>query len=81
MAGSTCQEARDTVAYPLRVGSLREVAHLLMPNELDTDMRSCAGLPHAWITNLEDGNTTRMRLFGELHASEPDRFHMAMSME
>ena len=46
----------------------------------DADTRSCAGLPRAWITNPEGGNTTRKKLFGELHASEPDRFHMAMSM-
>lgn len=68
------------MAYPLRAGSLREVAHLLMPNELDTDMRSCAGLPHAWISNPEGGNTTHKEFFDELYTSVPDRFHMTMSM-
>lgn len=46
----------------------------------DADTRSCAILPHAWITNLEDGNTTRREFFDELYALEPDRFYMAMSV-
>ena len=75
-----CRGVRDTAAYPLRVGSLREIAHLVMPDELDTDTRFCASLPHAWITNLEGGNTTRREFFDELYALEPDRFYMAMSV-
>lgn len=75
-----CRGVRDAAAYPLKVGSLREIAHLVMPDELDADTRSCASLPHAWITNLEGGNTTRREFFDELYALEPDRFYVAMSV-
>lgn len=75
-----CRGVRDAAAYPLKVGSLREIAHLVMPDELDAGTRSCASLPHAWITNLEGGNTTRREFFDELYALEPDRFYVAMSV-
>ena len=67
-------------AYPLRIGSLREIAHLVMPDEFDADTRSCASLPPAWITDLEGGNTTRREFFDKLYALEPDKFYLGMSV-
>lgn len=64
----------------LRIGSLREIAHLVMPDELDADTRSCARRPRAWITNPEGGNVAREELFDELYALEPDGFYVAMSV-
>lgn len=75
-----CRGVRDTAAHLLRVGSLQEIAHLVMPDELDADTRSCARLPRAWITNPEGGNVARKELFDELYALEPDRFYVAMSV-
>lgn len=71
---------QDVEAYTLRIGSLREIAHMVVPDELDTDTRLCAGISSAWVSNPEGGNITRRGFFDELCALEPNRFYVGLSI-